>query len=165
MQLILDGSRRSAGATTAPLHVIERLWSLRAHYPEIDCWFANKVVPGIQTGSRRIFLAERSSFLIAKKEGHERKVCTLWVEPGARKAGIASRLMSDAFQWLDTQYPLMTLPEEKYPEFHSLLQRHDFRATQSLEGYYRPGKVELVYNGWLINQCLRSGSMHRAKPE
>lgn len=147
--------------TSSPLRVCpalpgfeaERAWSalrqLASVYPGFRSWFFDLVVPGLADGSRRIF--ERVGpngleGLVIAKRTTERKLCTVWTADHARGRGIAAELIVDASEWLGTDKPLLTVPEERLPEFRSLLRRLDYSEVEALKGWYRPGKTEHVFN-------------------
>lgn len=110
-------------------------------------------MPGLNDQTRRIFVASCcnsiSGFVIAKKTPRERKLCTVWVKFTDRQQGIGTRLMIEAMNWLDTDFPLLTMPEDKLPEFRPLLSTLKFELTDMLPNYYRTGNTEIVFNGEL----------------
>lgn len=155
--------------TSSPLRVCpalpgfeaERAWTalrqLEAVYPGFRSWFFELVVPGLADGSRRIF--ERvgphglEGLVIAKRKA-ERKLCTIWTADHARGRGIAAELILEASEWLGTEKPLLTVPEERLSEFRSLLNRLDYCEVEALQGWYRPGKTEHVFNAQLRPETI-----------
>lgn len=123
---------------------------LQIFYPNIQAWFASKVIPGLADGSRAIFERRGSSldgFVIAKRTHHERKICTLWVAPSARRQGLASDLLAEASEWLGTSFPLITVCEEKLPLLQGLFSAHGYICTGHHDGLYRSNRREFVFNG------------------
>ena len=129
---------------------------LEQMYPGFEDWYWGKVVPGLSNGTRQLFIEERGSRIIAaviaKAEGAERKLCTVWVHPAYTGQKIGVRLMDEAKSWLGTNKPMISVPEERVEEFRSIFIRWGFELTQVLDSYYRPGRKELVFNGILSSR-------------
>ncbi|MBY5443233.1 hypothetical protein HFO93_07035 [Rhizobium leguminosarum] len=127
--------------------------SFTCYYPDISTWFVEKVTAGLANGSRRIIVDRCDNringLLIAKREAHERKICTLWVHPSSRDSGLAYEMVDEAIAWLDCSKPLLSLPEEAFDDFRSIVKIYDFDVCQVAPEYYRCGKVEYVLNGRL----------------
>ncbi|MDW6021652.1 GNAT family N-acetyltransferase [Mesorhizobium sp. BAC0120] len=127
--------------------------SFARFYPDIEDWFALKVIPGLADGTRRILIDRDVNSVrglaILKKEADERKICTLWVHPNQRKHGLGQRLIDESITWLECKKPTLTVPEEAIADFHGLLARNGFELRQHAIDYYRPGVCEFVYNGSL----------------
>jgi GNAT superfamily N-acetyltransferase len=128
------------------------LLGLESVYPGFRSWFEGKVVPGLYRGTRRLFTVMNAGrpigIAIAKRE-EERKLCTVWVHEEYRREGVAWALVERAIEWLGTERPLFTVPEERLSEFQGILRRRCFEHAESAMAYYRPGKVEHVFNGHL----------------
>lgn len=127
------------------------LHSLEAMYPGFRRWYWGKVVPGLATGERHIFLDGHVSsprgLAIAKRDSTEAKVCTLWVAPSERGRGLGQELLEKAVEWVGVDHPLFTVPQERYDELLPLTQKLGFCETAPLESLYRPGIVEHIFNG------------------
>jgi hypothetical protein len=122
-------------------------------YPNFRKWYFEKMLPDVATGARAIFACiedGRLSGVVIAKRGSEKKLCSLWVNPSARSAGLAAALAYNAFNWLGTQQPLFTVPEERLPEFRGLLNLWKFGEGTPVLGYYRHNKIEHVFNGRLV---------------
>lgn len=120
-------------------------------YPGFRNWFFTKVVPGLRTGERCILSHEIEGRLagiaICKRTNIERKLCTLWVDSLLRDRGIAGKLAYRAFDWLECDQPLFTVPEERMSEFAGLLKSWNFPEPIACESCYRPGRSEFIFNG------------------
>lgn len=120
-------------------------------YPNFASWFWQKVAPGVNDGSRSIFLHSRGNNLtgviIAKRSQTERKLCTVWVKQPYRGQKIAPKLIGAALHWLECTHPLITIPEERLASFAPIISHLGFMRTQILRDYYRPGHREFVFNG------------------
>lgn len=134
-------------------HLYTLLVDLRGDYPGFTPWYFDTVVPGVQHGDREIVVAgserEIHGIAIVKNTLAEKKVSTLWVAPPFRKAGIGKALLIKSFDLLDTQHPLMTIPQRHVPQFQSLLDYFGFELSDILPNYYRQGQDEHVFNGFL----------------
>jgi hypothetical protein len=134
---------------------LDRLFASIAHletfYPQFGRWFWRKVVPGLGNGSRRILPVHTGETLVGitilKRIPEERKICTLWVAPFARQIGVGRRLLSDSLAWLDCDKPLITVCQERLNELQPLLRKFGFSLEQVCDSYYRPGRLEYVFNG------------------
>jgi hypothetical protein len=141
------------GSTNAsPDEIFAAIASLETLYPGFRNWFFGTIV-GASNDERAIFVTKaRNRVLgigIAKRSRTERKLCTLWTAPAARDNGVALAIADRAFDWLGTSHPLFTVPEERISEFQGLLKRWQFNHTNAVVGYYRPNKIEYVFNGCL----------------
>lgn len=126
---------------------------LRSSYPLFDAWFASKVLPGIRTGERTLLIEERNSvavgLLILKHTSSEKKLCTLRVRPHFESKGLGVRLFQTAFQFLETERPLLSVSEPVAPRFQRLFQYFGFAQEAVYQGRYIPLVHELAYNGLL----------------
>jgi hypothetical protein len=130
----------------------EEISHLEKQYPDFRGWYFGKVIPGIIRGERCVLTSThkgRLAGLAIAKRGDEKKLCTLWVDSDVRRLGVASKLADRAFDWMGTDQPLFTVPEEHLQKFSSLLSRWEFTQTAKILGYYRALKVEYVFNGKL----------------
>ena len=129
-----------------------RLAHLEAVYPGFHEWYRSKVVPELAIGRRRMFVRVGSDGydgIVIAKRGEEAKLCTIWTAPAVRNRGIADTLIGEAMDWMETDRPLLTIPEERMYEFSGLLVRRGFQSTETLMSYYRRGRAEHVFNGLL----------------
>jgi hypothetical protein len=132
--------------------VYSHLASLEDSYPNFRNWFYQKVAASTPD-ARQMFVATHNDGIvgvcIAKRSPSERKLCTLWVHPEFRNSGVAGILARPVFRWLGTDKPLFTVPEERLREFRGLLNAWRFAQPNPIRGFYRPDKVEYVFNGVL----------------
>lgn len=137
---------------TNPAEVYATLEPIHFLYPDFSKWFWKRVAPGIPIGERKLFVEEDASGIygvVIAKNATEKKLCTVWTAPHARGRGVATRLMSDACNWLNCSLPLITIPESRMMEFDCLIQKLHFEHTETHNGYYGVGRNEFVFNGRL----------------
>lgn len=121
-------------------------------YPERFRWCWTKQAPGVLDETREIIAAcingRIAGVIFLKKDGAERKICTLYVLDEFREKGLATVLLNEAFAWLGTTRPLITIADYKVGMFEGLIKKHHWRKTQVLDsGYYNNHSKEFVYNG------------------
>ena len=127
---------------------------LRELYPCFDSWIAEKVVPGLNDGTRDIIVSITnnliSGFAIIKKERNEKKLCCLRVlEEYQNRYGIGDKLFRRSFELLDTDKPLLSISEDMLPRYEKLFTHYGFAIEGVYPEYYRPKKTEFCYNGEL----------------
>ncbi len=139
------------------------------YYPEFDVWYNSKIVGHIgldrvlicatinASDNDRVTLFRNAlpslgsakivvGIAILKNTLAEKKICTLRVNEAFRGKGIGSCLIEQAFEELETDKPLMTVPEETLGQFGNLLRRYDFRCNEESVGMYRHGFAEYLFN-------------------
>lgn len=128
------------------------LLSLKQNYPNFDQWLDKKVMT--QLGNTRKIIVALSGqvivgVMVLKNTVSERKICTLWVQKEYRKNRIGTDLIKYAIKELETKYPLITVSENSYMNFLSLMEEFNFQLKRRYRGYYQPGVIEYAYNGLL----------------
>ena len=133
--------------------ICEDLKILNNDYPGILEWYTSKVKPEIEKGnkSREIILAfadkELAGIAILKKDNYEKKICTIRIREIYRKKGIGRRLFEEAFEWLETRLPLITISETNQRDFLKIISDYEFKETDVIIGKYVKNKKEYIYNG------------------
>lgn len=125
---------------------------LRGFYPDFDEWFMRKVVPNLGV-TREIFLAkigkDIAGICIIKNCEQEKKICSLRVFEPYRGQGVGTALVKHALDVLKDDYPLVTVPEESLTQYKPFFRKFKFQLKDSYDGYYRLGKKEYAFNGFL----------------
>lgn len=121
-------------------------------YPKHFEWYWKKTVPAVLEGTREIIVATIDKKIVGivflKKEADECKICTLLVLEEYRGKGIATMLLKEAFEYLGTTKPLITIGSHKIEQFSAIIKKYNWKQTQVLnEGYYNDTSKELVFNG------------------
>lgn len=125
-------------------------------YPDIDIWY-QKVIAEINDypKSREMFiclsneenLLSISGLMILKNTCDEKKICTLRVKENHQRKGIGSEFMQKAFDFLETEKPLITVPEESEKVFARIFNKYGFEKKDEIPNLYRKNKIEHIYNG------------------
>ena len=128
-------------------------------YPFRKDWFYGKQLAGITSAEREILFARNSEayqqiigLACLKKTKEESKICNLFVSEPYRNQGIGTALMERAFAWLGTTEPLMTVAENKLPQFLPFAQKYGWHIKARLQGIYEPQSCELCFNGTLTKE-------------
>ena len=90
--------------------------------------------------------ARAEARLETQKYKEEKKICTLYIERNFRNKKIGSQMIKKSFEYLETNKPLITIPEEEYLNFKPLLEKYNFIETKKIKNYYRKNKIEYFYN-------------------
>lgn len=131
--------------------VRKSLIGLRECYPEFGKWYDEKIVPKLNSETRKIFLAthnsEFSGALILKDDGLEKKVCTLFVNPNNRFRHIGSDFLRIASEELETYKLPITISDEARPFFYNNL-GFNFYTKEIRPNMYKEGMDE--YLGYIM---------------
>lgn len=131
------------------------LSDLKEYYPNFKEWFVNTITPSInkKDGEREILIMltkhEISGVAILKRTKNEKKICAIRVNEKYRKAGIGSSLFEECFKYLGTDKPLISISEKNLEYFRGHIKKYNFKLEEKLNGYYKTGIVEYVFNGKL----------------
>lgn len=147
-------------------HIKEQIKCFLANlpYPNIDAWL-NKVINEINhhPENREMFICLSNNdgspsvlgLVILKKTHCEKKICTLKVDERYQRKGIGSALILKAFDFLETDKPLITVPEEYENMFSKILNKFGFKKTAEIHGLYRADKIEYIYNEHLDDTNIK----------
>ncbi|HIY44687.1 MAG TPA: GNAT family N-acetyltransferase [Candidatus Helicobacter avistercoris] len=119
-------------------------------YPNFDLWYFTNVLSSIARKEKQILMIQDDKDLkgvsIIKNTQEEKKICTLRVMEKYQNRGIGLRLFEKSFETLQTRFPLLSVSEEKYPDFKKIFDYYGFKLTSIKENYYRIGKKEFFFN-------------------
>ena len=123
-------------------------------YPRHFEWYWGKELPRVINGTGEIIICTIGNNLAGvtflKKDDTESKLCTLFVSEEYRGKHIASILLEQAFKYLGTTKPLITIADYKLLMFQHIIRKCDWELTQIMPiGYYNNASQELVFNGTL----------------
>ena len=124
-------------------------------YPKFEEWFNKILIENYNFPNKReIFfcinkeklLINICGIMILKNYKEEKKICTLYILENFRNKKIGSQMIKKSFEYLRTNKPFITIPEEEYLNFKPLLNKFNFIETKRIKGYYRKDKIEYFYN-------------------
>ena len=128
----------------------------KSAYPNINIWY-KKIISEINNCHKSIemficFSNEKnllsiSGLMILKKTDDEKKICTLRVKENYQRKGIGSELIQKAFDFLETEKPLITVPKKSVEVFSRIFNSYGFEKNDEIKNLYRKGNVEHIYNG------------------
>lgn len=135
------------------------LGKLVLEYPGFSKWYNRLFTDNFDLNKDREIIICESNYLIAgvsilKSDEHEKKICTLRVDKKFKRQGIGTKLIELSREWLEEDYPIITMHKMKQKEFSSILNYYGFQLEQEQKHYYNIFSTELVYNGILPEKKL-----------
>lgn len=123
-------------------------------YPNHFKWYWTKEIPRVFDGTGEIIICAINNNIAGvaflKKDDTECKICTFLVVEKYRGRHIATRMLEQAFKYLGTTKPLITISDYKISSFKHIIKKYDWKLTQIMsKGYYNDTYREYVYNGKL----------------
>lgn len=123
-------------------------------YPKHFEWYWAKEIPRVFNGTGEVVICmidnNIAGVAFLKKDDVERKICTILVVDGYRGKHVAIKLLEQAFKYLGTTKPLISIADYKIPMFEYVIKKYNWKLTQTMNaGYYNDTSRELVYNGKL----------------
>lgn len=124
-------------------------------YPNFKKWFNKVLIENYNFPNKReIFICINKEkllinicgIMILKNYKKEKKICTLYIEKNFRNKKIGSQMIKKSFEYLGTNKPHITIPEEEYLNFKQLLDKYNFIETSKIKNFYRKNKIEYFYN-------------------
>lgn len=116
-------------------------------YQEYLKWYYNKNIPRVLNGTGEIiFYLEGftvSGLAILKKDVDEKKICTLMINEEYRKKGYSKEILESAFEYLETDKPLITIPTKRIEEFKSIITAYDWEESKRTDMYL---SEEIIFN-------------------
>ena len=123
-------------------------------YPKHFEWYWAKEIPRVFDGTSEVVICTINNNVAGvaflKKDTTESKICTFLVVDEYRGKHIATRMLEQAFKYLGTTKPLITIADYKIAMFEHIIEKYNWELTQTMsKGYYNNTSCELVYNGKL----------------
>ena len=123
-------------------------------YPKHFEWYWTKEIPRVFNGTGEVIICTINNNVAGvtflKKDNAESKICTLLVVENYRGKHIATKMLEQAFKYLGTTKPLITIAEYKSSTFENIIKKYNWELTQTMsKDYYNNCSRELVYNGKL----------------
>lgn len=116
-------------------------------YPNYMNWFYGTNIPRILNNEGEV-LFSLDGFLvkglaILKKCEGEKKICTLLIDEPYRNQHIGSLIVEESFKYLETDKPIITIPEAKINQFIPFINKYNWKDTELINDYYNP---EICFN-------------------
>lgn len=123
-------------------------------YPKHFEWYWSKEIPRVFDGTGEVVICTVSNHVAGvvflKKDDTESKICTFLVVEKYRGKHIVTKMLEQAFKYLGTTKPLITIADYKTYMFENIIKKYNWKLTQTMnKGYYNNNSRELVYNGRL----------------
>ena len=119
----------------------------KKQYPEYFKWFYKTNVPRVFDGSGEMIFyldgLEVAGLTILKKTIEEAKICTFMINEDYRKKGYSKILLEDAFSYLGTDKPIITVPTNRLKEFQSIIDSYNWEEVKRHNEYFTE---EVVFN-------------------
>lgn len=139
------------------LHLVNKVFTdlkkISWQYPNFESWLDEKVLTGLYDGTRSIIVEWREDKIagvaILKHDLTEKKLCCLIIMPDFQNKGIGIKLFKKVFAVLGTDKPLLSISEDKLPEFEKIFNYFGFVKTATYPNLYHPNTTEISYNGYL----------------
>lgn len=116
-------------------------------YPEYYKWFYGKSLPRVINGTGEIIFYLDAFMIVGltilKSTEEEKKMCTFMISKEYQKRGYSKQLLEDAFAYLKTERPVITIPKFRLEEFSKIIDAYGWIATSETDDY---NSKEIIYN-------------------
>lgn len=127
-------------------------------YPMHNIWFKKMVNSMYRKRNREILMAFKQNNIagvaVLKHDDTESKICTLRVDVNFQRQGIGKKLVAKSLETLETDYPIISVSDNRQHEFEKLFKYFGFSLESMYFGKYKAGSTEYVYNGVLGKEDL-----------
>ena len=112
------------------------LYLIMSDYPGFVAEYYCKYVPALFTGSCEIMTCEANGTFVAVavlyRSEKEARIDAFYVDPGYRNMGIGTELIERCFGWLETDAPIISIPDNKMIFFKTFIRRYGWEETAEL---------------------------------
>lgn len=119
-------------------------------------WFYTKSIPRIFDNKGEIYFYLDGFIVVGltilKKTELERKICTLLINEEYRKKGYCKELLETSFNYLETDKPLITIPEKRISEFQNIITSYNWQETEVSDLYL---SREIIFNSKQLKKTNR----------
>lgn len=116
-------------------------------YPEYWKWYYQTNIPRICSGNGEIIFyldgLEVAGLIILKKTPLEAKICTFMINESYRQKGYSKELLENAFTYLGTEQPLITISEKRLDEFSKIITAYHWQESTRTDQYF---SKEVIFN-------------------
>ena len=118
-----------------------------SQYPNYMEWFFGKNIPRIIKGEGDVLFTldglSVQGLIVMKNTEEEKKLCTFMVDECYRKQSIGTNLLEEAFKYLNTDKPSITIPEKNIDQFKFFIDYYNWENTGFTDKY---NSAEILYN-------------------
>lgn len=107
-------------------------------YPNYDKWFYSKAIPRVITKEGEIIFyldGYMLAGLTILKDLDEKKICTFLILEEYRKKGYSKKLLEEAYQYLETDTPVITIPTKRLDEFSKIIAASNWQESMHTNEY------------------------------
>lgn len=119
-------------------------------------WFYTKGIPRIFDNKGEIYFYLDGFIVVGltilKKTKLERKICTLLINEEYRKKGYCKELLETSFNYLETDKPLITIPEKRIKDFQNIITSYNWQETEISDLYI---SREIIFNSKQLKKTKR----------
>lgn len=116
-------------------------------YPGYDKWFYSKTIPRVMSKKGEIVFYLDGFMLVGlailKKEIDEKKICTFMILEEYRKKGYSKQILEEAYKYLKTETPLITIPSKRLDEFSNIISAYNWQESSRSNEY---NSEEVIFN-------------------
>lgn len=116
-------------------------------YPGYDKWFYTKTIPRVMSKKGEIIFYLDGFMLVGltilKKDLDEKKICTFMILDEYRKKGYSKELLEEAYKYLETETPLITIPSKRLDEFSKIITAYNWQESSRTDEY---NSEEVIFN-------------------
>lgn len=130
--------------------IAKSLSSVACYYPNFKNWLYFTFRKEMIEGKRSIIIARNGNSLaglsLLKHSSSEKKICTFYITPDFRDAGIGHQLLNQSISYLGEEDIKITVAQERNSELYPLLKSKGFSLEKKIGGYYRNNIDEYFYS-------------------
>lgn len=135
------------------------LWKLAFEYTGFCKWYNGLFLDySTLNNDREIIICTFHNHIIGisilKNSDSEKKICTLRVAKEFQKNGIGKRLINKSIEYLESDFPLITMQSSKFYQFNKLFKYFGFKQEFMYDKYYSLFSTEIAYNGILLSNDI-----------
>ena len=111
------------------------------YYSDYKEWFYNKHIK--EKNRKTIYIKNNCLIGIINLKKEEKKICTIYVKEEYRRNGISDILLEEAFKYLGTMKPYITIHKDNLKYFKDIIKRYNWRKCGNINDEILFNKEEL----------------------
>lgn len=121
--------------------VYEFTKDIEKYYSDYKEWFYNKHIK--EKNRKTIYIKNNCLIGIINLKKEEKKICTIYVKDEYRRNGISDILLEEAFKYLGTMKPYITIHKDNLKYFKDIIKRYNWRKCGNINDEILFNKEEL----------------------